>query len=94
MKIEIKPTEDIHKWYRFYSLRFAALGALLMGFFAAWPDAVFSLWSVMPDEAKFFLPQRLLPIISLFIFAMSAISRLVKQNINNDKTGNKAETQS
>ncbi len=85
MKIEIKPTEDIKKWYRFWSLRFAALGALLMGALAAWPDLIFTLWSAMPEEAKFFLPQRLLPIISLFFFVMSALSRLVKQNVNNKK---------
>ena len=92
MKISIKPTEDIKKWYRFYSFRFSALGALLMGFFAAWPDAVFVIWQSMPEEAKFFLPQRLLPFISLFFFAMAAISRLVRQNVNDKaKQENKSD---
>lgn len=85
MKISIKPVEDVNKWYRFWSLRFAALGALVMTFLAAWPDLIFTLWSAMPEEAKFFLPQRLLPIISLFFFVMSALSRLIRQNIKHDK---------
>jgi hypothetical protein len=82
MKIELKPTDDIKKWYRFWSLRLAAFGALLMALIAAWPESVATIWANMPDETKLVLPERVLPIISLIIFVLTAASRLVKQNIN------------
>ncbi len=85
MKIEIKPVEDIKKFHRFWSFRFSAIGTLIMGFLVAWPDTINTIWQSMPDEAKGIIPHNFVPLISLFIFALAAISRLIKQNVVNDK---------
>lgn len=64
---------------RFWSVRFSALGAALMGFFTMWPESSLYLWQMMPAEIRQFIPERVATGLAMFIFAVSMVSRVIKQ---------------
>lgn len=78
----IKKPELIEEWkkaHKLWSVRLSAIGAAVMGVFTFWPDSALYLWSAMPSEVREMIPERFVSAIALFVFAASAISRIVKQ---------------
>ncbi len=84
----MKKPELIENWrecWRFWSVRLSVVGAAIMGVFTAWPDSALYLWGAMPEEVRAFIPQRFVSAIALFVFAMSTVSRIIKQGRKNER---------
>lgn len=72
----------IDKWrsfWRFWSLRFTAIGIALLTWVANSPDVVLDAWNNLPQELKQIIPQNYLLYITIAIFLLGAFSRIVKQ---------------
>lgn len=70
--------------YRFWSLRLAAIGATLASVLLASPEAALWAWNLMPADLKSVIPAQYTPFIGIFIFFMSMVARLVKQDLRKD----------
>lgn len=81
----MKLIPEWRKALKFWSVRLSALGAILMSIVLAWPDSLLYLWSMMPAEVYAYLPERVSQVLALFIFVMTAISRIVKQRSGDDE---------
>lgn len=77
MKLELIPTWQ--SFWRFWSIRFAVLGSMLLTFVTAFPDAALQAWLMMPQDLKQFLPPHYLQIVSVGLFILSIVARLIKQ---------------
>lgn len=75
----MKLIDDWQKFWRMWSIRFTALGSLLLAYIAAVPDAIFTAWAALPEEFKGFIPPNYLMYISLGLFVIGMISRVIKQ---------------
>jgi len=71
--------DDWRDAYKFWSVRVGAIGAVLMGTVAAWPDGAIILWNYMPIQVQTLLPERLLPIAGVALYVLVILSRVVKQ---------------
>lgn len=77
--MNLKLIDCWQNFWRFWSIRFTALGSLLLGYIAAVPDALSMAWSALPDDAKTFIPPNYLMYISLALFVIGMFSRIIKQ---------------
>lgn len=75
----MKLVDDVGDWWRWWSLRLAALGTAITSVLILWPDWALFLWNAMPPEVRALLPQRYVPLIGVIIFGMSMLARIVKQ---------------
>lgn len=76
----MKLVEDIADWWRWWSLRLAALGATITSVMITYPDAALRAWEQLPEEFKHVIPPEYMPLIGVAIFGCSVFARLVKQN--------------
>lgn len=76
-KLELIPTW--RSFWRFWSIRLALLGTALTTFVTAAPDAALQAWALLPQDLKQFLPPHYLQIISVGLFFLSIVARLIKQ---------------
>ena len=72
--------------YKFWSIWTSSIGAFLMLVFSFWPDSVLFLWNMAPTEVKELLPNQVVSVLAVFIFAMTVFSRILKQDDDNEKT--------
>lgn len=79
--------EDWRNWWRFWSVRLAAVGTAITSLLVAFPDAALAAWAILPHELKSSIPPQYMPLIGVVVFALSIVARLVKQ-----KTLNKGPT--
>jgi len=77
--------EDWQRCYRLWSVQLSAVGAVLLSILTAWPESTLYLWQMMPAEIRQLIPERVATGLAAFIFAMSAISRIIKQRPRNEK---------
>lgn len=86
----MKLIDDFELWRKFWSVRLTAFGAILMAIFTAWPDSVLFLWAAMPEEVKELIPRQFATGLACFIFIMSSVARVIKQQkleaLKNDTT--------
>ncbi|MDZ7922714.1 MAG: hypothetical protein U5M23_01355 [Marinagarivorans sp.] len=76
--------------WRFWSLRIGFIASSGVGgltaLILAWPESIVAVWASIPDDAKAFIPDEYLPAIAFFIFAASALNRIVKERaVKNEK---------
>lgn len=71
--------EDAKVWWRLWSLRLGALGTAVTTVLIASPDAALFAWNLLPLDLRASIPPMYVPLIGVFIFAMSMIARLIKQ---------------
>jgi hypothetical protein len=76
----MKLLRDCGSVHRFWSVRLSAVGAVLIGALAAWPDWVIELWALMPVEVQALIPPRLMPLLGIGIYALTIVARLVRQS--------------
>lgn len=81
----MKPIDNWRKWYRLWSIRLGAIGASLTTLLIASPDAVLYAWNLLPMDLRAAIPPQYVPLIGVFIFVMSMVARLVKQESLKDK---------
>ena len=64
---------------KMWSVIFSSIGAAVMGVFTIWPESASSIWGALPEEARGALPASMISGIALFLFVMSSIARVIKQ---------------
>ncbi len=76
-----KPTliDDARQWWKFWSIRFSAMGSTLLVAMMAWPQVGLELWGMIPGEVKALLGPRSTLIIPLCFFVASMVARFIKQ---------------
>lgn len=77
--IRIRLIENWQVWWRLWSIRLGAIGAALMAYLTASPDAAITAWAMLPSEFKDVLPPDYLKYIGLSMFVLSLFARVVKQ---------------
>lgn len=75
----MKLVDDWKDWWRWWSLRLAALGTAITSVMIAYPDAALSAWNILPEDIKATLPPDYIALIGVGIFACSMVARVVKQ---------------
>ncbi len=72
--------DNFKEAHKMWSVVISSIGALIMTVFTVWPDTAFIVWQSMPDEVRAAFPQSFVSGIGAFLFIMTAIARIVKQN--------------
>ena len=75
----MKLIEQWRSFWRMWSLRFTALGTALLGWITLSPDIIIAAWANLPDEIKAYIPQQYLMYITIGLFVLGMVSRLIKQ---------------
>lgn len=86
--IKLKPIDNIGEWWKLWSIRFGALGTAITGYLVAFPDAAVHVWMFLPPDVRAMFPPEYVTFIGIFIFGLSLVSRLVKQEkLNRNRNG-------
>lgn len=93
--IRIILIENWRQARKFWSVIFSTIGAAIMGIFTMWPDTAFTVWQSMPEDVRAVVPHSMVSVIGLFLFVMTAFSRVVKQQklTNNGQLSEKDASQ-
>jgi len=78
MKLELIPY-----WksaWRLWSVRFAALGAALWTYILAFPESAITIWNSLPPDLQSFIPSEWQRYVTLTIFVLTLVSRVVQQH--------------
>ncbi|MEP9401846.1 hypothetical protein [Sphingomonas sp. VNH70] len=65
--------------WRWWSVRLSALGSLLCAIALASPDAVLAVWQALPAELVASLPERLVAVVPMLLFAAAGVARVIQQ---------------
>jgi hypothetical protein len=71
--------DDARLWWRFWSIRLAALGAIVTALAQWFPDAVLVAWNGVPPEMRAYLPTPVLRSIPMILFVAILVARIVAQ---------------
>ena len=83
MDTAMKNLKLIEQWrlfWRMWSIRFTALGTVLLGWITASPDIITAAWNSLPDEIKSYIPQEYLMYVTISLFILGMFSRIIKQD--------------
>lgn len=75
----MKLIEGARHWWRFWSVRFNALGLAILGWVQFDPIGALAVWNMMPAPVRAVLPQNVVTIVGALMFALSLLARLVVQ---------------
>lgn len=75
----MKLIDEWRKFYRFWSIRLGVIGTAVTGCLIASPEAALFAWGLLPNDLKAAIPPQYTPLLGVFIFGMSMIARLIKQ---------------
>lgn len=79
MGAEMKLIEGWQKFYKFWSIRLGALGAVIVSVLVAFPDIALNAWVMLPADLKAFIPPNYMPLIGVGIFVLSMLAKFVPQ---------------
>lgn len=71
--------DDARLWWRFWSIRFAAIGVLIQGFLTWFPDQAKDVWTWLPEDMRALLPTWLTHSVPVVLFLAVMVSRVVAQ---------------
>jgi hypothetical protein len=71
--------DDVRLWWRFWTMRLAALGAIVTALAQWFPDALSVAWNAMPYDMRAYLPAPLLHSIPVILFVAIMVARIVAQ---------------
>jgi hypothetical protein len=71
--------DDARLWWRFWSMRLAALGAIATALAQWFPDVLSAAWNAMPSDMRASLPAPLLHSIPVILFVAIMVARIVAQ---------------
>jgi hypothetical protein len=77
--IRARLIDDARLWWRFWSMRFAALGFALEAFLGWFPDRARDVWTWLPADMRALLPSWLTTWLPILLFGAVMISRVVAQ---------------
>lgn len=75
-----KTVDEIRVWWKLWSIRLGLVGSAITGWLVSFPDQAVGLWAAMPYEIRQFIPANYMPLIGVFLFLMSMVSRFIKQH--------------
>ena len=76
----LKLIEQWRLFWRMWSIRFTALGTVLLGWITASPDIITAAWTFLPGEIKSYIPQEYLMYVTISLFILGMFSRIIKQD--------------
>lgn len=65
--------------WRWWSLRFNAIGLAILGWVQFDPVGALAVWNMMPANVRAALPPHLLTFVAFTFFALAMLARVVKQ---------------
>lgn len=71
--------DDAGRWWRFWSVRLAAIGAALEAFLQWFPDQAKDVWNWLPDGMRATLPGWLTSSFPIVLFVAVIATRLIAQ---------------
>lgn len=83
------PIDEIRDWWRFWSIRAAAIGTAIMTWLALDPMALLVLYNALPRPLKYLLPEQLMAVLGALIFGLTIYLRLVAQRKLKEKRDGK-----
>lgn len=87
-----KTVDEIKVWWKLWSIRLGALGTVITSWLVAFPDQALNMWAMMPYEVRQYIPAQYMPMIGIFMFVLSMLSRFIKQkNLRAEIEAKKAE---
>ena len=75
----MKFIHDARHWWRFWSMRFNALGLAILSWVQFDPVSVLGVWNMMPGEVRAVLPVATVRIIGMVLVALGLLARVVVQ---------------
>jgi hypothetical protein len=66
-------------WWRFWSVRFNALGLAILAWVQFDPVSVLYVYNMMPRPFRALMPDMLFTSLAIMLFALAMIARLVRQ---------------
>jgi hypothetical protein len=76
---------DARDWWRWWSLRFMALAALVQAVSLSSPDALLVAWQNLPPDLRAMLPARIADVVPLLLTIAAIIARHVRQPATPDQ---------
>lgn len=77
--VRARMIDDARLWWRFWSIRLAAAGAIVTALAQWFPDTLTAAWNAVPADMRELLPAPLLHSIPVILFIAVAVSRVVAQ---------------
>ena len=71
--------DDTRLWWRFWSMRLAALGAVVTALAQWFPDTLSAAWNAIPSDMRASLPAPLLHSIPVILFVAIMVARILAQ---------------
>ena len=75
------------EWHRFWSVRLQLLGAAILTLALETPNALLTVWSMVPADLRAELPEGTGKWIGIAVIALGIIARLVQQPSLNKRDG-------
>ena len=72
------------KCYKFWSVKLALLGSIITSVFITLPESALYIWNNFPEDLKQAIPKEYIPLIGVFVFVLSIVGRVLKQNLGDD----------
>lgn len=77
--IRLRLIPQWRSFWRFWSVRFTAIGTALTTWLVNSPDAMLGAWNSLPLELRGYLPQQFTLYIAIGILVIGMFSRVIKQ---------------
>ena len=77
--MQVRLIKQWRSFWRMWSLRFTALGTVLLGLITTSPDIIIAAWNALPAELKQYIPQQYLMYVTIGLFILGMVSRVIKQ---------------
>jgi len=77
--IRARLIDDARLWWRFWSMRLAAFGAIVAALAQWFPDAFSAAWNSIPPDMRAYLPAPLLHSAPVILFVAIMAARIVAQ---------------
>lgn len=77
--MRLKLIAQWRSFWRMWSLRLNAVGLAILGYITVSPEIISQAWYALPPDIKTMLPPNFLMWISVALFALGIVARLIKQ---------------
>lgn len=81
---------EAREFWRFWSMRFNALGLAVLAWVQFDPVGVLAVWQMMPAQVRDVLPEHFMTGLAFVFFALAMLARVVKQPALEKANGNAA----
>lgn len=66
-------------WWRWWSIRFNAIGLAILAWVQFDPVSVLAVWNMMPAQVRNVMPEHALTILAVIFFGLAMLARVVRQ---------------